>query len=389
MRLSLLAFCFFLLSALVSSCGRDTKSSSEGPAGASPLPPTTSPVLTSADAPEAPLAAAEPSGSDPGSQALSPLPFVYQTQELLATREVFEDFGELSIDPSLISQPGENKIIVVKVPDAALPWSAFWYPKRGDQLFSGSESPMFKLDEYFRKFGLPKGAQEWETLNHNDGAADWEGLCDAWAVASILTREPKAKIREMGIDFLPSDLKAIAIKYFEGYASKVYGLRYQGSASTDGQIQDLRPEAFHKLVEVVIGQQQRPLIVDEDPGPEIWSKPLFRMSFSYTLDPKFENAILVKAFPWMIRQRSSVDENPTSVAADLAAPKYEYRLFYERDTFPLRIIGGEWIGASINSHPDMVFIPNTPENSKQYNSGVRQNNEQIRKLLVKVGMLSE
>ncbi|MES2743872.1 MAG: hypothetical protein V4655_00535 [Bdellovibrionota bacterium] len=320
---------------------------------------------------------------------IAPLPFVYQTEELAATREVFDDFGELTIDPALINEAGENKSTILKIPDANLPWSAYWYPKREDQLFNGNSSPTFKLDDYLRKFGIEKSVQAWEQSNYSPGAAEWEGLCDAWAVASVLTKEPKQKVRVLGVDFTPSDLKAIAIKYFEGYPSKIYGRRYQGSASTDGQIQDLRPEAFHKLVEVVIGIQKKPIVIDEDPGPEIWSKPIFRMSFSYTRDPDYSNAILVKAFPWMIRQRASVSDDPTSINKDLAAPQYEYRLFYEPGTNPLKILGGEWIGPSINFHPDMVFLPSATTNVKQSNTGVQKNNEEIRKLLVKVNMLAE
>lgn len=320
----------------------------------------------------------------------------YGSDELAATREVFKDFGELTIDPAEIADSptaASAKVSpIYKVDDATIPWSAYWYPKRGQELFDGDKSPMKKMDEYFKKNDITVKAQEWEKNHYDAKAAEWEGLCDAWAIASILTFEPKETVRLNSIDFTSSDLKAIAIKYFEGYSPKIYGRRYQGSASTDGQIQDLRPEAFHKLVEQVIGVQKKPLIIDEDPGPEIWSKPVFRMRFKYSRDPEYKNAIIVKAYPWMIRQRSAVKDDLTSVAADLAAPLYEYRLFH--DPVPaadgrLKVLAGEWIGASINFHPDMVYLPGTPANQNQGNEEVRKNHEEIRKLLIKVGMIVE
>jgi hypothetical protein len=320
----------------------------------------------------------------------------YGSEELAATREVLKDFGELTLSADEIADtptaPSSKPSPVYKVDDKALPWAAYWYPKRGQEIFEGDNSPMKKLDDYFKKMNVTVRSQEWERSHYDSKAAEWEGLCDAWAIASSLTIEPRESARLNGIDFTTSDLKAIAIKYFEGYAPKIYGRRYQGSASTDGQIQDLRPEAFHKIVEQVIGVQKKPLIIDEDPGPEIWSKPLFRMSFKYSRDPKYKNAIIVKAYPWMIRQRSTVKNDLTSVATDLAAPLYEYRLFH--DPIPdaqgrLKVLAGEWIGASVNFHPDMVYLPGSPVNKNQGNEEVRKNHEEIRKLLIKVGMIVE
>ncbi len=318
----------------------------------------------------------------------------YATQELAATREVLNDFGELTLDPADIQEVGAApvKTTIYKIADQNIPWSAYWYPKRDNQLFNGDQAPLSKLDGYFMTNNIQSQSAQWEKDHFDPNAAEWEGLCDSWALASTMTREPTQIFVANGVYFSPSDLKAIAIKYFEGYGPKVYGRRYQGSASTDGQIQDLRPEAFHKLVEQIVGVQQKPLIVDEDPGPEVWSKPLFRMSFKFTRDPEFKDAVLVKAYPWMTRQRADVSDSPTNVVGDLAAPLYEYRLFHEPKVGVdgrYKVIAGEWIGASINFHPDMVYLPGSAVNGNQGNPELRKNHEEIRKLLVKAGMLDD
>ncbi|MCX6131313.1 MAG: hypothetical protein NTX25_19915 [Proteobacteria bacterium] len=256
-------------------------------------------------------------------------------------------------------------------------------------MFESIDSPLQKLDQYLKNQGKSSAIGNWEFEHYDSGAAEWEGMCDAWSLASISTIEPKKAQQIDGISFSVSDLKALAIKYYESYKPQIFGRRYQGSASTDGQIQDLRPEAFHRIVEEYIGKRQVPIIIDEDPGIEIWSKPMFRMSFIIYKDPQVSHAFLVKAYPWLIRQRDSVEEAPTSMTKDLEAPSYEYRLYYDPQPEAdgrLRIIAGEWLGASLNSHPDMVYIPLESTNQRQTNPEISKNSSEIRKLLERAGM---
>jgi hypothetical protein len=316
----------------------------------------------------------------------------YQKEEADAVREVFEAFGELTIDPTIVADdPADrSKSVTYSTQEGGTPWAAYWYPKRGKELFEGANAPLARLDAWLAKQGLTSQSVGWEAERYDSSVAGWEGLCDAWAMASILTSEPKRGVAFDGVTFTTTDLKAIAIKYYEGYKPRIFGRRYQGLAATDGLIQDLRPEAFHRLVEEFLGHQKKPLIIDEEPGPEIWSKPLFRMAFSIHRDPHIKQALIVKAFPWMIRQRPEPSGSATSLATDLAAPAYEYRLYH--DVKPtadgrLKIIAGEWLGASVNFHPDMVFLPNGLENKDQPNPEINRNGDAIRRLLVQAGMI--
>ncbi len=315
----------------------------------------------------------------------------YQKEELAATREVFEALGELTIDPALIpANAGEKaKSTVFEVSKNSIPWAAFWYPKRGKEMFTDDNAPLQKLDRYLNSMNMPSQIANWEMDRFDERAAEWEGLCDSWAMAAISTIEPKSNQKIGDVEFTPSDLKALAIKYYEGYKPKIFGRRYQGLAATDGMIQDLRPEAFHRIVEEYIGKRKQPIVIDDDPGPEIWSKPMFRMSFTISKDPNRSHALLVKAFPWMTRQREFVDDAPTSIGKDLAAPSYEYRLYYAPEATAngrLRIIAGEWIGPSLNFHPDMVFLPQASTNQQQANPEMKKYQTEIRKLLEQVGM---
>jgi hypothetical protein len=315
----------------------------------------------------------------------------YPKEEVAAVREVFDALGELTIDPASVATTvnDKTKTITYSAQDAGTPWAAYWYPRRNKSMYEAGDSPLRKLDQWLSSQGKNSKIVEWEENNFDGAAAEWEGLCDAWAMASITTPEPKKDVTIDGVTFTPSDLKALTIKYYEGYKPKIYGRRYQGLAATDGLIQDLRPEAFHRIVEEYLGKQKKPIIIDEDPGPEIWSKPVFRMAVNVMKDPNKPQALLVKAFPWMTRQRASVDNSATSLASDLAAPTYEYRLYYDAKSDAngrLKIIAGEWIGASLNFHPDMVFLPQGKDNKDQYNPEFKKYNNDIRKLLEKAGM---
>ncbi len=315
----------------------------------------------------------------------------YPKEEIAAVREVFDALGELTIDPAVIADTAndKSKTVTYNAQEAGTPWAAYWYPRRNKSMYEAGDAPLRKLDQWLNTQGKASKIVEWEENNFDIAAAEWEGLCDAWAMASVMTPEPKKDLNIDGINFTPSDLKALTIKYFEGYKPKIYGRRYQGLAATDGLIQDLRPEAFHKLVEEYIGKQKKPIIIDEDPGPEIWSKPVFRMAVNVMKDPNKPQALIVKAFPWMTRQRASIDNSSTSLTSDLAAPTYEYRLYYDAKPGAdgrLKIIAGEWIGASLNFHPDMVFLPLGKDNKDQYNPEFKKHNADIRKLLEKAGM---
>jgi len=315
----------------------------------------------------------------------------YHQDEVTAVREVFNDIGELYIDPAtVVDDPRDkSKSITWSAQESGTPWAAYWYPKRGRDLFDADNAPLRKLDRWIENQGLQSFSVSWEQNHFDANAAEWEGLCDAWSIAAVSTLEPKQSLVSNDVEFTTSDLKALAIKYYEGSKPKIYGRRYQGLAATDGLIQDLRPEAFHRLMEEYVGKRKQAIIVDEDPGVEVWSKPIFRMAFTISKDPAVPQALLVKAYPWMIRQRASVDDTPTSLTKDLAAPAYEYRLYYDAKLVDgrWRIIAGEWLNSSLNYHPDMVYLPPERENQQQPNPEIRKYNAEIRKLLDQAGML--
>jgi hypothetical protein len=183
-------------------------------------------------------------------------------------------------------------------------------------------------------------------------------------LASASTPEPIEDHTVGGVTFSVMDQKALLIKLHERAPSTFYGIRYFGDADTDGTIQDLRPEAFHRLFTAMLGERRTPFVVDDDPSVEVWSKPVYRVRWSVKQDPEQADAYIVKAFPWMVRHRDTLAEGPTTLA-DRASVVYEYRLFVDKakkKDGAFKVLAGEWINDSRDAHPDaaMVAKPGAP-----------------------------
>jgi len=311
----------------------------------------------------------------------------YSPNEKQAVAAVTRDFGPLYIKESPLREDGKPQPSVAKT-KGKMPWTSYWYPKRDRTLFEGETAPLVKFDQVLVKRGRVGNTAAWEQEHVSDFYAEWEGLCDAWALAAIQTREPRHELSFEGVTFGVGDLKALTVKMFEGSQPQIYGHRYLGDYSTDGEIQDLRPEAFHKVASTFLGERNQLIAVDDDPGPEVWAKPFFHLSWVITKDPELDTAYLVSAFPHFVNNRNAIANDATQ-PTDIKAPAYRYRLYVdpasqnERGEF--KVIYGEWMGSSRMSHPDMIFVPSGRVEPANKNLGA--NLDVLRELLRAAGVL--
>jgi len=296
-------------------------------------------------------------GLDPKKTAARAGALVYADREVKAVASVLKDFGDLYIAESPADSAGNPKSEEVRLD--VMPWAGYWYPFRGDELFGNDDSPLSKLDRAMANAGTPTTAASVEREHRDLFYADsWEGLCGAWAVAAVTTKEPTAPLEYQGVSFSIADQKALLTKAHELYPVTMYGVRYDGNAETDGTIQDLRPEAFHQIFTKMLGERKQPFLIDDEPGIEVWSKPVFRVRWTVKKDPDHANAFYVKAMPWMTRHRSEVTDD-TTTNDDIAAPVYEYRLYVDpkiKKDGRFKVIAGEWLNDSLNAHPDTLTI---------------------------------
>ncbi|MFW7379001.1 MAG: hypothetical protein ACOH5I_09370 [Oligoflexus sp.] len=209
---------------------------------------------------------------------------------------------------------------------------------------------------------------------HGGSIPEWFGICDGWAIASMMTVEPRQSIRvptpfEFTVDIYPADLKAMLSFFFAKtaiYARIVGGRCNQQTVMTDSngrpsssECRDLNPATLHLALDDIIGRQNRPLILDTNPGHEVWNAPVtaYRMGYqnfrpwypdgtyphaaagtSYLVDVAVEFQHTAGSFP---------QYQPEGNLSNFSAIYYTLELDAEQ-----RIIGGEW---SSSDHPDFLW----------------------------------
>jgi hypothetical protein len=284
-----------------------------------------------------------------------------------------------------------------------MPWTGYWYQLRTNLFAKDTTTPLqeslVKLDKVSANIGRPVHSMDWE-LQHAqelglnpDAIPEWEGLCDAWALAALLRPEPTKALELHGVIFTVADQKALLTKLYESNdlnatAATYFGSRYYGDADTDGELQDPRPEAFHRIAEVMLGERGLAFGIDSDPGIEVWQKPLFKMSWVVAPDPKIPNAYVVTAFPKIVRPLSKPSNLTTAQLMELSpiveAPEYRYRLYVDPTspaTGKRRVIYGEWLDSTRDQHPDSIFVPDPNKALKPANPEVGQAQDIIKSIL--------
>ena len=170
-----------------------------------------------------------------------------------------------------------------EVPPGSVPWSGYWYPLRDDtEQASVFDGPLAKYDQWVKAAHptdvVTTSALQWDRDHRDNATANWEGLCNAWAAASILLTEPFADRTHgktvNGVNFTVSDLKALAVKSFETPPEqKIIGQRNDGGPGVD--YQDLYPDQFHRVLQAELFQKHQAFIMDTDPNVAVWNYPVY------------------------------------------------------------------------------------------------------------------
>jgi hypothetical protein len=332
--------------------------------------------------PDQPGTPEEPTAADESGETQRPfLPaYVYHPLETQAVVDAMRDFGgDLYVGETPRNMDGSESFEVLEAPK---PWAGYWYPMQSEELFDTATSPLSKLDALLAARGRTPGAVEAERALRIGGSDTWEGLCTPWAVASIMTPEPTDATQIGDRTFDTIDQKALLTKIFERYPTRFYGVRYNGDSQTDGTIQDLRPEAFHRIFTARLAAGKA-FVIDSDPGVQVWSKPVYRVRWIVRKDPEKENAFHVVAKPWLITHRIQLSADPTG-NTDRTAPTYEYRLYYDPTAMidgKYRIIAGEWLATSIDAHPDSVIVPDDSGSHRSTNAALNDNMDVVKQIV--------
>lgn len=324
---------------------------------------------------------------------------VYHPLVLREVEKVYKDYGPLYVNVTYDAKGKAGVLQRIAVPDNEIPWSGYWYPFGDNSLYTDVKtmeavpssdpekppvmqehiklSPLAKLDKLFRKRNYVSNiVQEEVDLFKGYRPERWEGYCGARAIAAIVTKEPKAPLVVRGENFSISDQKAILTFSHLHYPYTLYGIIYRGNSDTDGTYQDLKPEALHKLVYSIIGEQKRAFYVDDTAGVQVWNKPLYMYRYKIEQDPKYKFAFLVKAYAHLVKERQKETDLPTT-DEDMTIPIYTYRLYVDLNDMnakkEYRVIASQWTGSSFHDHVDTVSVPILNADPKSHNESLNSN----------------
>ncbi len=284
-----------------------------------------------------------------------------------ALTSVTSEFGPTIID--LKNLPSKSELAIADVK----PWSSWWYPKKDGFVFTnrdGSNSSTFGKYDLVRKKkdGQAASALDFERKNHNGNGPNWEGLCDAWALAAISSPEPKRAVTmQVGrsasktVTFQISDLKALLLKSFEAVddsSFKYYGQKFTGDRQ--GWIYpDIFPEQLHRFIEIQLFQNRQAFVMDHDPGIEVWNVPVFKANYTMAVVPDNPNAVFVRI--WLYSAQSTQNNELDFVGTKEAIREYNYVLEGVRDSNNiLTVTSGYWVKGpsgidSRKDHPDYLL----------------------------------
>jgi hypothetical protein len=214
------------------------------------------------------------------------------------------------------------------------------------------------------------------------GIETWWGLCHAWCPASIREKEPLKAVEHNGVRFEVSDIKALLIACYNGSNSIMIGGRNgdkpdkveldANGRPKNQNFRDINPGTFHILLGTMIGRDKKAFIEDRTGHYEVWNQPIaeYRVSQMQEITEQ-QAAALVKGnggeYPhnsqaskffhvrtevdYITESHASTTPNAHGEGQERTDP-YEYILECNAQG---EIIGGEWLGSSIKSHPDFLW----------------------------------
>ena len=254
------------------------------------------------------------------------------------------------------------------------PWSGWWWPAKTGDLVLGYRSELGALVKHDQVDG--KQASQWEqhTYYHFDPqGAPWWGHCHAWAAASVLEPEPLHDVPHGGMVFHVGDIKGLLSEAHYSDHATFAGQRFNGNPGDD--FQDMYPLLVWYVLRQSINLNKTPIIFDLNPGPEVWSYPVYKYQLSFQpIDAASYQSEAAAAIPQEKRQNAgsqalgnasyqgqlsltvaTFEVYPDSVGT--AAEQHNYSFVFQASGNQLIMGSDHWTGASLQDHPDFAWYP--------------------------------
>ena len=162
-----------------------------------------------------------------------------------------------------------------------------WAPSEKYDLLVGDSSFQLTLEQKGEGANL---------VNSKGEVADWFGICDGWAPASVFVPSPVKPVKTSGfmglkITWYPDDIRALAsLAWTNGdYSYNLVGRRcdtknpkqYKNGRISEVECADTNPATFHLALGNLIGKQGIPFIMDARFDAEVWNQPVLSYELNY------------------------------------------------------------------------------------------------------------
>lgn len=237
------------------------------------------------------------------------------------------------------------------------------------------------------------------------GVETWWGSCHAWAPAAILEKEPLHAVTvptpHGDITFEVGDIKALFSLVYDRSQAALIGGRCNDFEvkrdETTGRItnencRDLNAGAFHVSMSNLLGLQKRGFVEDRTFDYEVWNQPVKGFEVKemeeisvtqahellnvnpemptdclagysaengdYCYNSDIDTLFKVQTtLHWLTESQASTQAlGNDHISRYSRTDSYTYILEVKNGV----IVGGEWYGSSVNSHPDFIWLPFGP-----------------------------
>jgi hypothetical protein len=221
------------------------------------------------------------------------------------------------------------------------PWSGYWWPLWEGRLLG----PLGKYDQY-----TGRRAADYERSHNPPGRGEkWWGYCHAWSAACVMEKEPNRPrtITANGrqITLTVGDMKGLLTAAHSQDASNMDGRRNDGP----GIDPDMAPDLVWRVVDRYIKKQGIPVVMDIDPGRQVWNHPCY----AYRIESTSMGGDSYRAYMTLWFADDSVP--PDYVGTKVKRKTYQFT--YRKRGGNVLAGSGRWEGSSVNDHPDFAWYP--------------------------------
>ncbi|MDW8079806.1 MAG: hypothetical protein RMJ16_13080 [Thermoguttaceae bacterium] len=246
------------------------------------------------------------------------------------------------------SLPAMAENVVEEAEVTHFPWSGYWWPFHA----GGLTGPLLRYDRL-----TGKQAARWEEQEGraNPQAPPWHGYCHATAAAAVM--EPEPRVAGALRSSTGREEVQVSVGYQKGWlaachtadVAEIYGERFSDGEGPEDP-QDIAPDQLWHLLRLYVRERGVPLVLDIEPGPEVWNYPVFAYRIVYDQTRRsgeFRGQLTL----WM------ADSSVPPDFVGLQVRKHTYTFNFRMEDGAVVMGSGRWTGISGQDHPDFAWYP--------------------------------